>query len=657
MLKVMRDSFHHLKWVLLAVIVAFVFGFVFIDMGLGGGSMTGAQDAPFAARVNGETISYNDYYRALKNVEEMYRQQFGGQFTPEMAQQLNLPSQVLDMLVDQRLLTQEARRMNLDASPEEVRKRLLTIPTFTENGKFIGMDLYNRYVTGPLGYANAAEFENDLAREISLQKMESALQNSVLVSPKAVDAEYRRTNENAKVRYVLLPAGAIESITVTPAEVEAYYKSHQAEYTHGEQRKVRYILADFAKIRGEVQPTEPELRKAYEARKDQFKRPASAHVLHILVKSEPGVTPQADAAARAKAEGIVAQLRGGADFATLARQNSEDPSSSGNGGDMGWVDMGKTVEPFERAIFSIPLNQISDPIRTQEYGYHIVKVVERRDQTVQSFEEARPALAASAANDMARDIARAEINRVNAAIKANKPATADAFAALGTGRLTSNDAGWIGKNEAVGALGFNQPMSQWIFAAKPGDISDPPIGTNRGIALVYVEGTRGAGVSTLADVREKVEQDAKRQKAREAARAQLATLMAGAPSIDAIAAKGTRPPQEVTVDHQGNIAGLTGDTAAFVQAALKSNVGAIGGPVAVGDGAVAFQVLEQKKVTDTELAQNRAAFADRLRQQQAQQLRSVLVGRLRKSADVELNDEITRPTTTPGQIPGAPAGV
>lgn len=654
MLKVMRDSFHHLKWVLIAVVAAFIFGFVFIDMGMGGGGFGGAKDdLQFAARVNGETITFNDYQRALKNVEAMYQQQFGQQFTPEMSQMMNLPNQVINMLVDQRLLTQEAERLNLEASPEEVRRKLLTIPTFTENGKFIGMELYNRYITGPLGYASAAEFEEDLGREIALQKMESALQHSVVLSAKAVDAEYRRANENAKVRYVLMPAGQAETLTVTPAEVDAYYKAHQSEFTHGEQRKIRYILADYAKIRGEVKPTDAELRKVYEQTKENYRRPASAHVLHILVKSEPSATPQADAAAKAKAQGIVAQLRGGADFATLARQNSEDPSSSGNGGDMGWVDMGKTVEPFERAIFSIPLNTISDPVRSKEYGYHIVKVVERRDQSVQSFEEARPALAAKASNDMSKDIARAEINRVNAGLKQNKPATAQAFAALASGRLTSNDSGWVGKNEPVGGLGNNQPLSQWIFAAKQNDISDP-IGTSKGIAIAFVEEIRGAGVSTLAEVRERVEQEAKRQKAREAASAQLAQMLLGAPNVDAVAQKVGRTPSEVTVDRQGNIAGLNGDTSKFVDAALKGNVGQLNGPVIVGDGAVVFQVVEQKRVTSEELQKNREAFATRLREQQARQLRSVLVDRLRKTADVQVNDTITRPTTTP--VP-PPAGV
>ncbi|MGZ5473679.1 MAG: peptidyl-prolyl cis-trans isomerase [Thermoanaerobaculia bacterium] len=649
----MRDSFHHLRWVLLAVVAAFIFGFVFIDMGMGGGGFGGVQDdTAFAARVNGETITFNDYQRALKNVESMYQQQFGQQFTPEMSQMMNLPNQVINMLVDQRLLTQEAQRLHLEASPEEVRRKLLSIPTFTENGKFIGMELYNRYITGPLGYSSAAEFEKDLGREIALQKIESALQHSVMLSPKAIDAEYRRTNENAKVRYVLLPAAQAETLTVTPAEVDAYYKAHQSDFTHGEQRRVRYILADYAKLRGEVKPTEAELRKLYEQNKENYLRPASAHVLHILVKSEPGATPQADAAAKAKAEGIVTQLRGGADFAGLARASSEDPSSSGNGGDMGWVDMGKTVEPFERAIFSIPLNTVSDPIRTQEYGYHIVKVVERRDQTVQPFEEARPALAARAANDMSRDIARAEINRANAAIKQNKPANAQAFAALATGRLTSNDSGWVGRNEPIGGLGNNQPLSQWIFAAKQGDISDP-IGTSQGVAIAYVEETRAAGISTLAEVRERVEQEAKRQKAREASSAQLAQMLLGAPNVDAVAQKAGRAASEVTVNRQGNIPGLNGDTSAFVDAALKANVGQLTGPVIVGDGAIVFQVLEQKRVTDQELAQNRAAFADRMREQQARQLRSVLVDRLRKTSSVEINDTITRPTTTPAP----PAGV
>lgn len=649
MLKVMRDSFNRLKWVLIAVVAAIVVGFVFIDMGLGGAGFGSAETGTgFAARVNGETISLQEYQRSVNNLENMYRQMYQQQFTPEMAAAMGLSKQVLDSLIDQRLLAQEARRLNLEATPEEVRKKLLSIPTFTENGKFVGMDLYNRYVTGPLGYASAAAFEEDLAREITLQKMESALMNSLVVSTKAAEAEYRRTNENAKIRYVLVPAAA-QTVTVTPAEVENYYKANQAKYTHGEQRQIRYLMADYAKIRAGLNPTDAELQQVYAANRERYKRPAAARVQHILVKVDPAAPPAADAAARAKAQSIVQQLRSGADFAALARANSEDPSSSANGGDMGWVEMGTTVEPFEKAIFSLPLNQVSDPIRSQEFGYHIVKVLERREETVRPFEEVRTELISAATDDKARDIANQEITRINAMLKQNKPANAQAFSALANNNVTSNDGGWVGRNEPIAGIGPHKVLVDWAFSAKRGDISDPK-GTPRGVVIAYVANSRPAGVSALADIRERVEEDARMEKARNAARAALAQQMAGATSIDQVAAKAGQPAQETTVDRSGRIPGFSGDATQLVEAAIASNVGELEGPVAVQQGAVAFQVVEQKKVSPQDLAQNRATMMDALRSQQARSLRAVLMERLRKGAQIEVNDEITRPTTTPAGI-------
>lgn len=651
MLKVMRNSFHHLKWILIAVVAAFVFGFVFIDMGLGGGGIGRSGDIRnYAARVNGETISINEYQRAVANLESMYSQMYGQQFTPQMAEQMGLQRQVLDSLVDQRLLMQEARRLHLSATPEEIRNKLMEIPGFTENGKFIGMELYNNYVTGRLGYASPSAFEEDLARELTLQKMESALMNSIVISPKAAEAEYRRNNENAKIRYVVLPADPLSpNASVTPAEVEQYYKANIQKYAHGEQRQIRYLLADFAKARTQINPSDAELQAAYNANRTRYRTPGAAKVQHILIKVDPTAPPAADAAARAKAQGLVQQLRAGADFAALAKANSEDPSSSGNGGDMGWVDQGQTVQAFEQAIFSIPLNTISDPIRSQEYGYHIVKVTERREPGVRSFDEVKPELTSTVVNERSRELARTEINRINAILKQNKPKDPQAFANLANATVTSNTSGWFGRNEQIAGIGAHDPLTQWVFAAKPGDVSEP-IGTPRGIAIAYVEGVRGAGTATLAEVRQQVEQDARLDKARQAARASLAQMMAGATSIDQVSAKAGQPAQESTVSRQGSIGGVTGDATPLIEAAIGANVGQLQGPIAVGNGAVAFQVIEQKKVTPAEFAQNKTSLVDTMRSQQARSLRQVLVQKLRKESEIELNDEITRPTTTPAGV-------
>ncbi|MFL6244901.1 MAG: peptidyl-prolyl cis-trans isomerase [Thermoanaerobaculia bacterium] len=650
----MRDSFHHLKWILIAVVAAFIFGFVFIDMGLGGSSLgrNARESRTYAARVNGETIAINDYYRSLANLEQMYEQMYGQQFTPEMAQQMGLPKQVLDSLVDQRLLTQEARRMNLDASPEEVRKKLLSMPTFMDNGKFVGMELYRNYVVGRLGYPTPAAFEEDLAREITLSKMESALASSLVVSPKAAEEEYRRTNENAKVRFVLIPAAQqAASITVTPADVEAYYKANTSKYTHAEQRQVRYLLADTARIRSQVVPTEQELRSYYEANRARYRMGAAAKVLHILVKVDPQAPPAADAAARAKAQSLVAQLRAGADFGALAQANSDDPSSSGNGGDMGWVEKGQTVQPFEQAIFSVALNTISDPIRSTEYGYHIVKVTERRPESIRPFEQVKDELVSFVQGERAKQIARSEAERLKVVLKNKKPANAQEFIKLANDKVTSNDSGWFGRNQPIGGIGNNPVLSEWVFSAKPGDVSDL-VGTPRGIAIAYVEGVRQAGLTPLDEIRAQVEADLRQEKGREAARGALAQMMAGRKSLDEIAAATGQTAREATIKRDSaNVTGIPGDATALIEAAMNAQVGELKGPVTIGTGAVAFQVVEQKKVTPQELAENRASSVDTLRTQQARNLRAALLKRLRQTAEVELNDEITRPTSTP------PAGV
>lgn len=643
MLKLMRDSFQSLRWILLAIVAIFIL-FTFVDWGAGGMGGTSAAAGAYAARVNGETITFNDYNRALKNYEDMYRQAYGGQFTPEMAQAMGLPKQVLDSLIEQRLIIQEADRLNLTATPQEVRAKLLEIPIFMQDGKFVGMENYTRYVTGPLGYASAAAFEESLARDITLQKMQSAFENSIVVSPKAAEAEYKRMNENAKIRYVLYPAARdAATVTVSEQEIQAHFNANQSKYQHSEQRQVRYLLADVNRLRMQIKPADADLRKRYDANREEYKRPDAARVLHILVKVEPDSAPEVDAAAKIKADALVAQLRGGADFAALAQANSQDPSSSGNGGDMGFVDRGQTVEAFERAIFSLPLNTV-DVVRTPEYGYHIIKVVERRPAGYRTFEEVRPELAARVSDEMAQEQARAEITRIASVVRNRKPKTVEEFVANANEKVTSNDTGWFQKAEPVPGLGQNPTLTQWIFSAKQGDIGEVT-GTQRGMVLPYIAAVRPAGVPDLKEIRQRVEADARQAKARDNASRSLKQAMAGAASVDAIGLKFGIPPVDATVNRQTPVQGINGNSPELVEAAINGAVGTIGGPVAVNDGAVVFQVVEQKKVTPAELESNRASYLDQVRQQQARSLRQVLVQRLRKEAKVEVNEELLRPAT------------
>ena len=643
MLKLMRDNFQQLKWALLAVVAAFIIGFVYVDMGLGGprqGKDQQQDTRSYAARVNGETISFREYDRALYYTEKNYEQMYRQSLTPEMVTAMGLPKQVLDSLVDQKLLLQEARRLHLSATPDEVREKILQIPTLNPDGKFVGDELYARYVTASLGYQSPAEFEDELSREITLQKMESALANSLVLSPKAVDAEYRRISENAKIKYVLYAASReATNVQVTPGEVEQYYRTHQAQYTHGEQRQVKYLLADLARLRSQIVPSEAELQKRYQASKEDFKHPAQAHILHILIRVPQGAPAADDATAKAKADSIVKQLRAGADFAKFARDNSGDPSSSSKGGDMGWVDKGTTVAPFDTAAFTIPVNTVSDPIRSTEFGYHIIKVLERRDPGYRSYDEVRSQLASQMADQMAKDEGRDEITRIAARLKQAKPKNDTEFAALANDKVTSNSTLWFAKNDSIPGLGTNQALVAWAFSAKPGDIGDI-IGTQRGPMIPYLLAARNAGVSDLNEVRAKVENDARMEKARRAAAAALAKALP-AKNIDEVAAKSGIPSSETTVSHQGYVSGFSGDTTPLVDAAMNAHVGDLKGPVQVAEGAVVFQVEEQKKV-DAKSADERTSYGEMMRQQEGRNLRTALLQRLRKEANIDINDSLIK---------------
>jgi len=595
MLKLMRDSFQQLKWILVAIVAIFIL-FIFVDWGAGGAS-AGAADRGYAARVNGETISYRDFDRALYYTEQNYKQMYGSQLTPEMLASMGLSRQVVDSLVDQRLLLQEARRLHLGATQEEVRAKILEIPVLNPDGKFVGPELYTRYVTGMMGYQSPAEFEDELAREITLQKMESALQSSIVISPKMADAEYRRISENAKIRYVLYPATReVASVTVTPAEVDAYYKANQNKYSHGEQRDVKYLLADFNRLRSQIAPADAELRKRYDATKEDYKLPEQAHAVHILIKTEPNSPPDVDKAAHDKADSLVKQLRAGADFAKLAKENSADPGSAAKGGDLGWFGRGQMVPEFENAAFTLPLNQVSDPIKTQ-YGYHIIKVLERRAAGYKTFEEVKPDLAASIADQTAKDQAREIMKQISARLRQNKPSTPDAFAALANDKVSSNDTQWFQKADPIPGLGQNPALTTWAFSAKQGDVGDM-VGTPRGIIIPYLYGIRPAGVTALDESTDRVTKDAKMAKARTLATQKLQAAQAGAPTVDAVATKIGLTAAETTVTRQGFISGINGDTSQLVNLAMSTPPGRVVGPVVTGDGAVVFQVTEQHKITD-----------------------------------------------------------
>lgn len=640
MLKVMRESFQHLKWILVFIVALFVL-LVFADWGGGGQMGTGGSSelGSAAARVNGDTISFDEYRRALFYAEQRVEQMYGQKLTPQMREALGLEQQVINDLVSQTLLLQEAERLNLAATQDEVRKAILEIPVLNPEGKFVGPELYKNYILG-LGYGTVADFEREIERDLTLQKMQSALISSVAISPKAAEQLYRQRNENAKIQYVLFGVDRLSTpATVTAAEIEAHYKANANRYAHGEQRRVRYLIADLAQLRAKVALGDADLKSYYELNRESFKSRESVRAQHILIPVSPTAGEAQTAAAKAKADALVAQLRGGADFAKLALENSEDPGSKNNGGDVGWFERGRMVPEFENAAFSIAIGEISEPVKTQ-FGFHILRVNEKRPEGYKPFEEVRAELTERFADERARTMARDAIALARTKVEKEKPKDEAALRAIAESspNVALNDTQWFEKNGSIFGIGRLPALSDWAFSANPQDVSDI-IDSDRGPVVGWLEAKRDAGIAELADVKDRVEADARRAKASSSAAAELKAV-AGDQPIEAVAKKLGVNLEESTVTRTGPIQQLPGDVSSLVDAVMASTVGQTVGPIAVEQGAVIAKVIEKKEFDPATWAADQVQFTESLRATEARRVETSLLERLRASAKVVTNEQL-----------------
>lgn len=464
--------------------------------------------------------------------------------------------------------------------------------------------------------------------------------SSVAISPKAAEALYRQRNENAKIQYVLFGVDRLSTpATVTPAEIEAHYKANASRYAHGEQRRVRYLIADLAQLRAKVALGDADLKSYYELNRETFKSRESVRAQHILIPVAPTAGEAPTAAAKAKADALVAQLRGGADFAKLALENSEDPGSKEIGGDVGWFERGRMVPEFENAAFSLAIGEISEAVKTQ-FGYHILRVTEKRPEGYKSFEEVRAELTERFADERARTMARDAIALVRTKVEKEKPKDEAALRAIAESspNVALNDTQWFEKNGSIFGIGRLPALSDWAFGANPQDVSDI-IDSDRGPVVGWLEAKRDAGIADLADVKDLVETDARRVKASSSAAAELKAV-AGNQPLDAVAKKLGVNLEESTVTRTGPIQQLPGDVSPLVDAVLASAVGQTVGPIAVERGAVIAKVIEKKEFDPATWATDQVQFTESLRATEARRVQMSLLERLRASAKVVTNEQL-----------------
>jgi peptidyl-prolyl cis-trans isomerase D len=388
MLQTIRDKISGLVAIVFLGVIAVVFIFWGVDFG------TGAQT--YAAKVDGESIPLETVRRAWQQRQSQLQQMLRDELPPDMVK--SQQSALLNQFVQESLLKQRAERFGYSVSDQELAAKVMEYPQFQVDGKF-SKDRYNAMIRS--SGLTETQFEAELQSGLLIDQLRNAVVESAFVAPYELDRRYAIEKQEREIDYALIPASDFAaSTTITDEQVQKWYEENKNDYLLPETVNLQYVELTRQRAEGSIEVTDQALKDYYEQVKDRFTTQERRHGRHILITVADGVD---DAAAKKKAEELTAQAKGGADFAQLAKDNSKDPGSAPQGGDLGWAQRGMFVGPFEDALFSMSAGEIRGPVKT-DFGYHVMKLEEVEAGHVKTFEEARAEVEADYRKDRAQNI-------------------------------------------------------------------------------------------------------------------------------------------------------------------------------------------------------------------------------------------------------------
>jgi len=389
MLQTIRDKLS--GWIARIVLGALAVVFVFWGIEL----RSAYSASNYAANVNGEKITLNEAHEAWQRQQTQLQQQLHGDI-PDVLKKSQQQA-IMDRLVNTELLQQQINKLGYHVSDAALIKALHEIQEFKVDGKF-DPERYSGMIA-TLGKSKS-QFEHDYRTQLALQRLQNGVVNTSFVTPAEAVRAQALLGEQRDVEYATLSAKSfLPAVNVTDAEVQAYYDANKGSYMTPETVSLQYVELKLADVASEVPVTEEALRAHYEQIKDKFSSGERRHAHHILITVGNGVD---DAAAKKQADDLYAKLKAGANFETLAKENSKDPGSAAKGGDLGWAKRGDFVKPFEDALFSMNPGEIRGPVKS-DFGYHIIRLDEVEGST-KTYDQVRAEVETDYRNEQAHGL-------------------------------------------------------------------------------------------------------------------------------------------------------------------------------------------------------------------------------------------------------------
>ncbi len=602
---------------------------------------------------------YNKLFRSgepvsLQRVQQVARQQLQQRY-PQYADNpmmLNfMTQQVGQGLVQQQILLAEAGKLGITANDADVARALQTGPNaeaLFPGGKFIGQQQYESLVTSRLGMS-VADFEENVKHQIVVDRLRALITAGASVSDAEVRDAYRKANIKIKFDYAVLATDDLrKTINPSDADLEAFFKKNSARYAKGvpEQRTISYFSFTPSQIPGGLpQPSQQEIQAYYNQHQQEYQLPEQARARHILIQVLASADAKTDAAAKAKADDVLKQLKAGGKWDELAKKYSDDPGSKESGGELGFAQRGRMVPEFDKAIFSQPINEI-DIVKSQ-YGYHIVQVEERSAAHTQSLADVLPTIQATLSREK---VSKAEDGYAKQlAAEAAKNGLAATAKAHGLDFVTTQPTPQQG---TIAALPDSTQLLTKAFTAKQGGAPDfAP--TGEGFAIFQVTGIQAAHVPNFADWKSHILDDYREENLPSILAQKTAELAGRAKGGDLA---GAAKAVGATVK-SSDLVGATGQVPDFGQLGQVAPqlfdlaVGAVSGPINAGRTGVVAKILDKQEPTADEIQKSFDQTKEEMLHQRQDEAFQLFVAKIsddyKKQNRIRINAKATAPE--PGQ--------
>jgi len=511
MLDLMRK--HARSWFIQIALFAVILVFVF--WGIGSFS---EDKGNRIATVNNQHITIREYRETYENLLKRYQDVYKNDLSEKLISQLNLKEMALEGLIERALLIQEAESLDLKVTQKELKESIMNHPAFQKDGRFnhyqyMNLLRYNRMTP--------EEFEASQKRDLLIKKVEGVIKDTAKISDKEALDIYTLEDESVNIEFVSLMAASFSGkVSVSDEEINDYFLKHKEKYRIPAKVNVQYLSFNPKDYESKGEITEENINDYYQMNKEKFTLPEKIQARHILIKSLPDDDSESVKKAGKKAENILSEIQKGADFATLARAYSDDPSGK-KGGELGYIERRNLMGQIREAISSLKAGEVS-PIIKSPFGFHILKIEKVLNPRTIPLKDVRPQIVSLLRQEMAQELADKKAEDVNAMIfegRNLKKLASDI-------KMDLHETGLFAIQESIKELGRNKPFSDAAFSLKKDEISQLVKSSGINYILQVIERVEPR-IPELHEVKDRVKKDVQSEKGNAMAKAKAEGLAEG----------------------------------------------------------------------------------------------------------------------------------